>query len=228
MAEKPIVATVAFYWIKYLGDIFRDIRNPKVICLKRRREEVIESFAGMYKDKNFWSDPKGDKFTGIDPKVSPLGEMWPKYNLLKEEAIGKYWDEYYAIAEAWIQMFPEQMIIVDMHSMFNNEKYQRVALKFLGIKKPVIDLDIKKNATAERVTPLILQDAEMPVEDLREVYRNQFIFGQAAYAKGIPIEANIQLSDADWERLIASPEYKNIPKTGEENGSIHNREGGSG
>lgn len=217
IADKPIVAPVAFYWIKYLSDIFRDVRDPKVVCLKRRREEVIESFAGMYQDRNYWSDPEGDKFTGRNPGIGPLGEMFPSYNLSKEEALGTYWDTYYAIAEAWVERFPERMIIVDTYSMFNDGDYQKAALEFLGIKKPVIDLSIKKNATAERIEPLVLKDLYVSRDTIIEAYKNKLIFGQAAYAKGLSIDMSAQLSDEDWERLIAMPGYDKIPKAGEDN-----------
>jgi len=215
LGKKARVAPVAFYWIKYLGDIFRDVRDPKVICLKRRREEVIKSFAGMYQDRNKWSNPDGDKFDGRNPGISPLSAMWPKYNLPKEEAIGKYWDEYYAIAEKWVKMFPERIIIVDTYSMFNDEKYQRAALKFVGIKRPVIDLNIKKNATAERVEPLILKDISISREAAIEARKNQLVFGQAAYARNLPLNIEVTLSDADWDRLVAMPGYDKIPKKGE-------------
>ena len=222
MAKKPIVAPVAFYWINYLAEIFRDVRDPKVICLKRRREEVVKSFAGMYQGQNFWSDPEGDKFTGIDPKISPLGEMFPKYNLPKEEAIGIYWDTYYAIAEMWVQRFPERMIIVDSCLMFSDEKYQKAALKFIGIKRPVVDLDIKRNSTAERAEPLVVENLGVSEKAIDEAFKNRYVFGQAAYAKGLPVEVSVQLSDEDWERLIAMPGYDKIPKTGEENGISDN------
>jgi len=226
IAGKPTAAPVAFYWIKYLGNIFRDVRDPKVIVLKRRREEVVASFAGMYQDRNYWSDPKSDKFTGRDPGITPLGEMFPSYPLSKEEALGAYWDTYYDIAESWIKRFPERMIIVDTYSMFNDKKYQRAVLKFLGIKRPVIDINIKKNATAERVEPLILKNVDISQDTIIEAYKNRFVFGQAAYAKGLPVEVSVQLSDEDWERLVAMPGYDKIPKEGQD-GSVHNGEGGS-
>lgn len=215
MAEKSVVAPVAFYWVKYLGDIFRDVRDPKIICLKRRREEVVKSFAGMYQGKNYWSDPNGDKFTGRNPGTASLGEMWPKHNLPKEEAIGAYWDEYHKIIDDWVIQFPERFIIADTYLMFNDADYQKAALKFVGIENPVIDLNIKKNATAERVEPLVLKDITPDRGAIKQAYQNRYMFGQAAYMRNLPTEVSVQLSDEDWAALEAMPWYDKVPKVGE-------------
>ena len=101
-----ILANTSFVWINYIGEIMSHFLFPKVICLKRDRQEVIESFMN-YNESNPWVDPESEHFDGHGKSSS----LFPKYDLPKDEAIGAYWDEFYNIADYWADKFPESFKI---------------------------------------------------------------------------------------------------------------------
>lgn len=205
-------ATIAFYWVNYISEIIRDVRDVRIIALKRKREEVVQSFSNMYQGENLWSNPKWAGFDGKKPlRKDILSQMFPKYNASKEAAIGLYWDYYYTAVDYYVDRFPETVIQVDTYSMFNNADYQRAALAFLGYKRPVVDLDIKKAATAERMEPLLIERRSDIWENVQKASNNRYIFGQSAAVKGLDYEPGIELSDSEWRALMALPGIENVP-----------------
>jgi hypothetical protein len=73
--------------------------------------------------------------------------MYPKYDLPKEEAIGKYYDDYYVVAEGLAEKFPNNFRIFDTISTLNEKDAQAEMLTFAGFTPELltIKLDIKKN-----------------------------------------------------------------------------------
>lgn len=198
-----IIANVAFYWKNYLSDIFRDIPDIKVLFLKRDRQKVIDSFSGMYNQRNLWSDPEGENFDGRKSRW-PLGEMFPWYDLPKQEAIGRYWDEYYRDADFWLNKFPENTMLVNTADALGNPKTQRKALKFLGINRPVINTEIKTNTTAGK--PFVFDlDKPVDVDSVRKKARENQMLGQAGVAAGVERGVGVQLTDKEWDCLMEAP-----------------------
>lgn len=84
---------VAFYYLKYLEELFKDF-ELRVVCLKRNRKETIESYLKKVPDHNHWG--KGKK--------SEWSKCYPTYDLEdKRKGIARYYDEYYAKAREWEQ-----------------------------------------------------------------------------------------------------------------------------
>jgi hypothetical protein len=205
------IANVAFYWKNYLSEIFRDLNDPKIIVLQRKREEVIESFASMYHGKNHWSDPFGKNFDGKNPGITPLGAMWPKYDLSKKDAIGQYWDEYYQGIDFWMNKFPENMIIVQMKDLFHKEETQREILRFLEIPESemVIDTEIWEHKRREQKGGILTLYREPPKE-FGEMAKNKALYGQAARYAGLPTEFEFELTDEEMAELQKSSEVQKL------------------
>lgn len=161
LSARPgdIVADVSFYHLSNMEAILslgdRDIKRNidfKVICLKRDKELVLRSFMKATKSDrgefNHWTDRASKHWT--DNNYDEYGQwdpMYPKYDLPKEEAIGKYYDDYYTKAEDLFKKFPGNFRIFDTVSVLNNESAQIDMLEFAGFTPGplAIRLDIRKN-----------------------------------------------------------------------------------
>lgn len=214
-ATEVKIGNVAFYWKNYLSEIFRDLNDPKVIVLKRKKQEVVESFASMYHKKNFWSVVDGENWEGRNPKVTPLGVMWPKYDLSKKEAIGQYWEDYYRDLDFWMEKFPRNMMLIDMYDLFNKQETQRQILEFVGVAPDdmVIDTSIWEHKRSEDKGGMLVLDREYP-EELKEIAINDALYGQAAGYAGLPREIELQLSDEEMADARKNPEFEKLFQAG--------------
>lgn len=126
--NKSFVGEVAFYYLNSLSYFIKQL-DAKCICLWREQEKVVNSFMKRTSKFHHWnSNPNKFGF-----RVSPYDVCFPSYDtLLKKEAIAKYWEEYYAIAEKLIEQFPNNIIKVDINH-FNEKENQKRIFDFVGI-----------------------------------------------------------------------------------------------
>lgn len=136
----PIWSSSSFAWIRYVSIVMNTFKDPKIVCLKRERDELIDSFMRHWPHENFWTDPGSDHWDDQWPKPSAdrpdpdqLLLMFPKYDLPKEDAIGAYYDEYYAMAEFWQQRLPDSFRVVDMKHSLNTFEGQDGILEFFDV-----------------------------------------------------------------------------------------------
>jgi hypothetical protein len=136
----PIWCNSSFAWIRYVGMVMNTFTDPKIVCLKRQRDELVDSFMRHWPHENFWTDPGSDHWDDQWPKpsadrpdVDKLLEMFPKYDLPKEDAIAAYYDEYYAMAHFWEQRLPANFTVVDMKHSLNTFEGQDGVLDFFDI-----------------------------------------------------------------------------------------------
>lgn len=133
--KATTVGDVGYYWLNHVERLMKVAPHAKFICLKRDRQEVIESM---------WDFTRG-------LNVHPTDEwfrMYPRYDTDRKTAIGLMWDDYYSLAEGLQSKHPEHFRIFDIDSL-NTEKGQREILSFAGIKKPVLQVGIKLNKSKE-------------------------------------------------------------------------------
>lgn len=140
---------VAFNWLPYVSEIMSHIVSPRCICLKRDRQEVIESFEGYMPTINHWTARDSKHW---NPKYEQTGTStaWPKYDLPRPEAIGAYWDYYYSTADYWENKFPDCFRIFPVDTL-NSEKGVKAILKFAGVpsRNRVIHTEVKLNTRAK-------------------------------------------------------------------------------
>ncbi len=209
-ATERRIATVAFYWKNYLPEIFRDLLNPKVIVLKRAKEKVVESFAAMYRDKNFWSMPGGKNWDGRNAGNDPLPLMFPKYDLSKKDAIAQYWEEYYndGAIDYYLDKFPRNIMLINSEDLWTCEDAQRAIFKFLDIpkKKMVFDTSIWLHKSPEKTPPFIALDIQPPA-GLAEISLNKRLYGAQAMAiVGMPLDVEVELTDEEIKPIKDNPE----------------------
>jgi len=148
--DAKFIGNVSFAWCSYLSMIFTYIRDPRVIVMKREREKVVHSFYTRTEfvkinnwtkfDSEHWDD---DRWVRDDA----LSHMFPRYDLPKREAIGAYWDDYYGIAEFWVNRFPDNIRIFQMEDVLNSKEGQLKMLEFAGFEDPVLAVDTKYNSS---------------------------------------------------------------------------------
>jgi len=146
--DSPIIASVSYVWINYIGLIMGNIKDPKCICLKRPKNEVVESFMNHSPFNNHWTDPGSLHWDPNHDVDTNLSYQWPAYDLPKKEAIGAYWDEYYAHADYLADRYPDNFVVVELDYALNIRSGQQQMLSFVGIKEKsqVVLLNHKLNA----------------------------------------------------------------------------------
>ena len=136
--EKPynteIIGDVGFYWLNYVGRLLELQENAKFVCLKRDKQETIDSY--MKKSNGLNVHPTDDRF-----------RLFPRYSPPLKEAVGAMWDDYYRIAESWREKYPGSFLIMDMDEALNTSDGMMVMMEHLGIKNPIIHTGIKLNVS---------------------------------------------------------------------------------
>ncbi len=178
MREVRLIGDVAFYYLNYVELIAAHNSNVRFICLRRDREQTIRSWlrkteiqrwssqrvadrlssiitrAPYYKGYNFWMEHDGDRWR-IDPVWD---KCFPKIEAnSKREAIGKYWDLYYARAETLADKLGETFWIVDT-KLLNDDRFQCDLLEYCGIppaKQIHTDAHIHRSASDGRASGAI-------------------------------------------------------------------------
>lgn len=106
---------VAPWYLPYIEEIVRvyDLDWPfRIICLRRDKDETVESYINHQN--------QGNTFQNTSPNWPEVDQAYPTYpdELSMEEAVGRYWRDYYECAE-WIS---DQ---VDWFEIFELEELNR-------------------------------------------------------------------------------------------------------
>ena len=102
--------------------------NPDVVfvCLKRDKKKVVNSFKKITFGVNHW------KKTTLNKYFDYWYDMYPKYlDDSKDDAVSKYWDQYYSLAESYQSSYVNFRIfsIEDL----NSESGRDAILEHIGI-----------------------------------------------------------------------------------------------
>ncbi len=127
--NTSIVGEVASYFLPYVENIIKIKSDAKFICLKRDKQKTVTSFMKKTDGFNHWSTVKKDNWI-----ITYFDQAFPKYDALeKEEAIAKYWDEYYKTAENLQSKYPSNFRIYDL-AILSDLTMQNEIFEFLGVK----------------------------------------------------------------------------------------------
>jgi len=140
------VGDVSHWWLNYFRSIRESIPNMRAVVLRRDKEETVNSFlrikgGGGKGSVNHWVEHDGSYW-----RKNWWDDCYPKYqaNTL-QEAIEKYWEEYYRLAEEFENEFPEQLRIFDI-AILSSTAGQRKILEFCGL----IDIHISEDLHANK------------------------------------------------------------------------------
>jgi len=148
-----LIGDIAYYYLSYVDDILARNQDVRFVCIKRDREDTIESWlvksavqrwpslwladrlkalitrTPFHKTRNFWQEHDGSRYQPDQVWDS----TFPKFEAeTMREAIGKYWDYYYAEAEKTAARHPQHFRIFPIGAM-SNEQGQRDILDFIGL-----------------------------------------------------------------------------------------------
>ena len=148
-----LIGDIAYYYLKYVDDILAINQNVRFICIKRDKQQTVNSWlsksaiprwrslwladklkalitrAPFHREKNFWQTHDGSKWQ-LDPVWD---KTFPKFVAAsKREAIEQYWEYYYQEAEILERKHPRHFRIFDIAKLSNPEG-QKEILAFIGL-----------------------------------------------------------------------------------------------
>lgn len=153
MDKVRMIGDIAYYYLSYVDEILAVNQNVRFVCIKRDREQTVNSWISKsaigrwrslkladwlkakitrtpyYTTRNFWQEHDGSRYAP-DPVWD---STFPKFEAANmREAIGKYWDYYYAEAEKAQARHPEHFRIFPIEKMSSPEG-QNEMLEFIGV-----------------------------------------------------------------------------------------------
>lgn len=130
-ASGRIEGDVASSYLPYVEHILSRSPDTRFVCLERDREGTVASFMAKTRDKaDHWKSPAA--FT----RHAGWNRCFPDYDhrLTREQAIGRYWDDYHRRAKSLAAAYPDNVILLPMEAL-NTESGQREILEFVGIPR---------------------------------------------------------------------------------------------
>lgn len=118
------------YFLPYVSSLITQFPDIRFICLKRNRQEVINSFLVKTQDRNHWCEHDGKIW-----KKDPVWDsVFPKFNEPdKAKVLGLYWDMYYEEIDRLILEYPEHICCLSTESL-NSLIGRNEILDFIGYK----------------------------------------------------------------------------------------------
>lgn len=127
----------AHYYLYYVDLIFKYYPNAKIFFLKRNKKQVVRSY--YYKVtkrkvgekytayRNFWQNTRGRYPCDWD-------QAYPTYDrsLSLEEAISRYYDDYYLLVEKYLNKYPEKVQLFDI-DILNDRKEMNLFFDYIEI-----------------------------------------------------------------------------------------------
>ncbi len=124
-----LVGDVAFYYLPYVEHALSLAPDTKFVCLKRDRKSTVDSYLTWSYGRNSWMQHDGTRW-----RMNDWYRCYPKYPVGdKEEAIGRYWDEYYDRAAALEASCARSFRVFPTESL-NTAAGQHEIFEFLGLR----------------------------------------------------------------------------------------------
>lgn len=153
MPRVRMMGDIAYYYLSYVDDILAVNQQVRFVCIRRDREQTVESWlvkaainrwpslwladrlkswitrTPFHTSRNFWQQHDGTRYLA-DPVWD---STFPKFQAADmREAIGKYWDFYYAEAEQLAKRYSRHFRIFPIEAMSSREG-QGDILDFIGV-----------------------------------------------------------------------------------------------
>lgn len=150
--DRTKYGDVAYYYLPYIEDMIRKVDDLVVVCLKRNKEDTVNSFmakVSYYRDKpkNHWEEHDGerwykdDKFDPTFPNIKAPSDL-PQEEYRRYQ-ISRYWEEYYQWAENMAEIH-NNFRVFDI-DVLNDRAKQEELFDYIGISNPTFNLGIREN-----------------------------------------------------------------------------------
>ncbi|MDX9767962.1 MAG: hypothetical protein RBT51_11530 [Ectothiorhodospiraceae bacterium] len=142
------VADVSHWWLPYLDELIDAMPDLRVVALRRERAATVASFLKVKGGRiqggiNHWMAHDGSFWTR-----NAWDECYPDYDDEDvADAVGRYWDDYYAAVDALMQRRPDNIRIVPTEEL-GSDDVQRELLGFCGFERPKLLGDLRLNQGA--------------------------------------------------------------------------------
>lgn len=126
------VGDIGFYNTIHVDTIINNEHSAKIVILEGDREKTIKDWMTFSKEVNPWTNPQSKYWDKEKDKMSDICAYFPnKYDLPKEEALQKFYDEYYMVARRSQFKYPGYIRVWNA-DLLNTEEGRRQILKFIG------------------------------------------------------------------------------------------------
>lgn len=122
------------YYLTRVPELVRLFPNIRIVCMRRERAATVTSYMRWLEKTrpgqllDHWRAER----TGLDEDSWDI--CYPKYEVdTLEEGLGRFWDDYYATAEAYAEQFPGNVRIFDMEPTLNDEQAISALLTWVGV-----------------------------------------------------------------------------------------------
>jgi len=131
--QPKFVGDVAFFYLPYYDRIMVVNHSFKIVYITDDINTITDDWMTFSSEYNFWTDPRSPHWDGH--KLHPqFDQLFPKYNLPKEEALKAYYEFYHEKAVKFQKDFPKHILIED-RSILNTREGQKKILNFIGYKE---------------------------------------------------------------------------------------------
>lgn len=159
--SEAIVADVGFYWLDYVDSILEVHLGAKFICLKRDKEDVVNSYMrtgsfamhhrlmegafgrDLYRLCDHVTQEELDNMDKATKDwVEATWKLAVPYDIIdntpegiknRREWFSYYWEEYNKDAEKWQEKYPDSFVVYDMLIALNTEEGRHKLFNFIGI-----------------------------------------------------------------------------------------------
>lgn len=153
MQQPMLLGDIGFYYLTYVEDILALQPECKFVCIRRDKEQTIQSWLQKSKVKRWHSLWLADRLKAFVTRAAFQteynywqehdGSVWmpdpvwdscfPKFEAAsKQEAIGKYWDYYYKEATRLANAHPGSFQVFDISDLSCVEGHRSI-LSFIGL-----------------------------------------------------------------------------------------------
>lgn len=131
-SQTRVTGDVASSYLPFVEEIIGLFPQTKFVCIKRDMHETIKSFMTKSGNRNHWSKHDGSQW-----KKDYWDRFFPKYNIDdKQEAIKKYWIDYYERSENLSSQYPDNFRVLSIRVLSDDEQ-QKDLFEFLNIENPI-------------------------------------------------------------------------------------------
>jgi hypothetical protein len=136
-------------YVKFMDRVYPNFF--KFVCLYRDTDEVVSSYIKKVPLGNHWTDKSSEHYHNMI-RLSAYDECYPKYDLVKSDAIRKYCEEY---DDKAIELAKKMRNFGRFNiSVLNDKEYQLKLFKFLEVGSPNVSTTIHLNRGRRLRLPL--------------------------------------------------------------------------
>ena len=148
-----------FYNVTHIDKIINNEHSAKIVVLEGDRNKTIEDWMKFSKDVNPWTSPKSKYWDKEKDKLTEVCAYFPnKYDLPKEDALQKFYDDYYMVARRAQFKYPGYIRNYKA-DILDSEDGKKELLHFIGYKDDEMILEIPEKAKPVS-PPLVTRTAQ--------------------------------------------------------------------